>query len=66
MQADRFVRRALLVARCEPIGLELTPHLGQMSAETLRRANEVAKIDVVEMSWSPYETGIEVGGQRFS
>jgi hypothetical protein len=35
----------------------------QMSASTLRRAAKVAKIDFVEMEFSPFETEIEV---RFS
>ena len=33
-----------------------------MSAETLRRAAAVAKIDFVEMEWSPFETTIESNG----
>lgn len=32
----------------------------QMSANTLRRAAKVAKIDFVEMEFSPFETAIEV------
>lgn len=40
-----------------------------MSANTLRRAAKVAKIDFVEMEFSPFETSIEVslsGPQRWS
>lgn len=33
-----------------------------MSANTLRRAAKVAKIDFVEMEFSPFETGIENSG----
>lgn len=34
--------------------------ISQMSAATLRRAAKVARIDFVEMEFSPFETGIEV------
>lgn len=37
-----------------------TSRLSQMSANTLRRAAKVAKIDFVEMEFSPFETAIEV------
>ncbi|GAA5863605.1 hypothetical protein JCM8547_003663 [Rhodosporidiobolus lusitaniae] len=36
--------------------------LSAMSASTLRRAAKVAKIDFVEMEFSPFETGIEANG----
>ncbi|GAA6041816.1 hypothetical protein JCM8097_007175 [Rhodosporidiobolus ruineniae] len=42
--------------KCKYIGLSA------MSAKTLRRACKVAKIDFVEMEFSPFETGIETDG----
>ncbi|GAA6008287.1 hypothetical protein JCM10207_000073 [Rhodosporidiobolus poonsookiae] len=53
VQAMEDARKA---GKCKYIGLSA------MSANTLRKAAKVAKIDFVEMEFSPFETGIEANG----
>ncbi|KPV75783.1 uncharacterized protein RHOBADRAFT_43207 [Rhodotorula graminis WP1] len=52
----KAMEEARKAGKCKYIGLSA------MSAKTLRRAADVAKIDFVEVEWSPFETTIESNG----
>ncbi|KAM0752609.1 Aldo/keto reductase [Meredithblackwellia eburnea MCA 4105] len=53
----RTLARPRKAGKCKYIGLSA------MSASTLRRASKVAKMDFIEMEYSPFETGIEADGK---
>ncbi|BGO98014.1 Aldo/keto reductase [Rhodotorula toruloides ATCC 204091] len=55
-ESVKAMEEARQAGKCKYIGLSA------MSANTLRRAAKVAKIDFVEMEFSPFETGIEDSG----
>ncbi|TNY17098.1 Aldo/keto reductase [Rhodotorula diobovata] len=55
-ESVKAMEEARQAGKCKYIGLSA------MSAKTLRRAAAVAKIDFVEMEWSPFETTIESNG----